>query len=352
MTVDILLGLGYKGGVENVVNLTAEYIASLGNKVRIVQMLWLGYSWASKKIEFYTLADSGEFAPDDVEAFSGRYEKLISETYKPDIVLATSWPVTVPIAGGATKNDSLIISWMHGSVEASKEANLGGFGELVGADAHLAINSILADQLKDKTNGEVIRVYNPIDMTRIVYSEHRKIGKLAFVGRLANEKNIPFLLKALSMASENWVLDVIGDSDEEGTGVRVLSEYCRQLGVLHKVFFHGWLDNPWEVLTDTYALVIPSEREASSLVAVEAMMCGMAVISTPTDGLREKIIPGKNGYLFPFNDTREFLLILSSIEQNVLPPISPALCRESVEFLSGEKPLSDMWNKIVSFYLT
>ncbi|MBO4899338.1 MAG: glycosyltransferase [Lachnospiraceae bacterium] len=350
MKIDILIGLGYKGGVENVVNLTAEYIASSGNQVRIIQMIWIDYSWASSMVEFHKLADSGEYEINDIEAFSARYDELISASYEPDIVFATSWPVTVLVARKSLKDRSAIISWMHGSIEACSDLKLGGLDELSRADAHLAINRTLARQLRDSTPGEVIEVSNPVDMTRIVYSENRQIGKLAFVGRLANEKNIPFLLNALRYASDRWTLDVIGDSDEDGTGVKILKEYCDQIGVSDRVTFHGWLDNPWEALRDSYALVLPSEREGSPLVAVEAFLCGMVVISTPTDGMIERIIPGENGYLFPFNDTESFLKILTFIEEGKLPPISPASCRASMQHLEGDKPLVDMWNKVMDYY--
>ncbi len=349
MLFDILMGVGYKGGVENVVNRTARFLKDSGHSVRIVQLIDLGYRWVLPNLEIYSLASSEESQLDDIEFFALKYKDLNESHGLPHVIFATGWPITVSVAKIATDAKVKVISWMHGSVEACNEIGLGGYDELKEADAHLAINAVLADKLRQTTKKEVLEVINPIDVSRIVYSNIRETYKLAYVGRIANEKNIPFIIDALRKSSPLWTLDVVGDSDEAGTGVKVLEEYCCDIGVDDRVFFHGWMDNPWEILKDNCALVLASVREGSPLVAVEAMLCGMPVISTPTDGVIDKIVPGENGYLFPFNDTSAFLKILSMIENGMLPRIPAEHVRNSMKRFRGDYPLEDMLEKVMKF---
>ncbi len=352
MLIDILIGIGYKGGVENVVNRTASFFVHSGHKVRIVQLVEIGYHWVVSGIDFYTLVQAGKYSPSEIDAYSEHYGFFLKKSKLPEVVLATGWPNTVAIAKKALKSiqcDAPVISWLHGSIDAYIEAGLGGYRELKSADAHLAINKKIANQLMERTSRHVIEVTNSIDTSRIVYSDSRDTNKLAYVGRIAQEKNIPFLLDVLKLSSPEWTLDVIGDSDEIGSGVRILRDYCKQIGVEDRVTFHGWIDNPWELLTDTFALVLPSIHEGSPLVAVEAMLCGMPVIATPTDGIIDKIIPGKNGYLFPFNDKETLLKILELAGKGSLPRMMSNEIRETVIHISGDRPLEDMLEKVIAF---
>ena len=82
----------------------------------------------------------------------------------------------------------------------------------------------------------------------------------------------------------------------------------------------------------------------------EALLCGMLVISTPTDGIADKIIPGKNGYIFDFDDMNTFLKILKYIEEKKFPVITPKECRDSMIYLTTEKPLEDFEKKMVDGY--
>lgn len=94
-----------------------------------------------------------------------------------------------------------------------------------------------------------------------------------------------------------------------------------------------------------------SSREGSPLVALEALLCGMAVISTPTDGIIDKIKIGKNGYLFPFYDVAFLDNILKYTDENQRPRLNPKVCRDSVCYVLNNKPLKDMWEKIKAVHI-
>ena len=60
MTVDILIAVAQKGGVENVINMTAPYLKRNGWEVRVVQLVWEGVAWVTEDIPFYPLLEGRE----------------------------------------------------------------------------------------------------------------------------------------------------------------------------------------------------------------------------------------------------------------------------------------------------
>lgn len=350
-TVDILVAVGFRGGVENVINTTAKYLDSSGFHVRIINLLWIGKFWTDENLEFHALIDvNKEQWNNNFEYLSNKYSEFLDQNGVPDIILATGWPKLVPTAKAAVAKTGLlvpIVSWLHSTIETYIKMGLGGYEELSHADAHFAINKKIAEKIRHHIEGsKVYTITNPIDKSKLVYSENRDSLKLAFVGRLAPEKNIPFLLSSLSKAGPDWTLELVGDGDPDGSSMNTLKEYCKSLKISDRVTFHGWLDNPWEVLTDCKALVLTSDTESSSLVIVEALLCGMFVITTPTEGPLEKIRPGENGFIIPFNDEQFFIKVLDMIKNNQFPPITPMNCRRSMEHLLGDEVLLDFMQKL------
>ena len=54
-TIDFLVPLSGKGGVETVINRIAGYLKLCGYRVRVVQMVFDGPIWLDEDIEFYPL---------------------------------------------------------------------------------------------------------------------------------------------------------------------------------------------------------------------------------------------------------------------------------------------------------
>ena len=70
------------------------------------------------------------------------------------------------------------------------------------------------------------------------------------------------------------------------------------------------------------------------LVLIEALACGKTVITTPTQGAVELIMPGKTGYLFGYNDYGMLAEILNALQQGQLP------------FMDGNTALKDFEQKV------
>lgn len=83
---------------------------------------------------------------------------------------------------------------------------------------------------------------------------------------------------------------------------------CQELKIDDKVIFLGNSDEVIEILCFTDVFLLPSEKESFGLAALEAMACGVPVISTNTGGLPEVNEHGKSGYLSDVGNIQDMTL--------------------------------------------
>nr|MBL8411820.1 glycosyltransferase [Dechloromonas sp.] len=128
-----------------------------------------------------------------------------------------------------------------------------------------------------------------------------------FVGRVAHEKNIGFLLEALAHAREKCpeLLLVIAG---EGPAMNDLKAQVKSLGLRDAVQFIGYLDRQRE-LPDCYAaadvFVFASRTETQGLVLLEAMAAGLPVIALAEMGTIDILAPGR-GAISPLPEPKAF----------------------------------------------
>lgn len=160
------------------------------------------------------------------------------------------------------------------------------------------------------------------------------------VGRLAPEKNLPFLTRSvaefLKARPETWFLVAgKGPSEEE------MKAYLGREGVLDRCRFAGILEG--RDLVDCYAAMdvfaFASRSETQGLVLVEAMAAGAPVVAVDASGVREVIQDGVNGRMLPLEDEAQFASALAwfaDLGPEALRPFSRA-ARRSARPLSREE---------------
>ena len=77
---------------------------------------------------------------------------------------------------------------------------------------------------------------------------------------------------------------------------------CNQLGIQNKVIFFGNSNEIDKILCFSDLFLLPSETESFGLAALEAMACGVPVISSNSGGLPEVNKDGFSGYLSNVGD--------------------------------------------------
>ncbi len=155
---------------------------------------------------------------------------------------------------------------------------------------------------------------------------------LLFVGRVAYEKNIDFLLRALHLAvaqNPELLLVIAG----EGPALASLKKLTEKLGLRERVLFVGYLDRSGALL-DCYraadAFVFASRTETQGLVLLEAMALGVPVISTAVMGTRDIVGP-RRGALVPQDDEADFAAHIVTLMND--PELRARLSEEGLAYV-------------------
>ncbi|MBU6377866.1 MAG: glycosyltransferase [Gammaproteobacteria bacterium] len=135
-----------------------------------------------------------------------------------------------------------------------------------------------------------------------------------FVGRVAHEKNIDFLLHMLPRLREQ-VSDVLLVIAGEGPASAHVRKLTAELGLGANVHFVGYLDRASSLL-DCYraadAFVFASRTETQGLVLLEAMAQGTPVVSTAVMGTADVLAGVRGGVVAP-EDTAGFAAAVASV---------------------------------------
>lgn len=182
-----------------------------------------------------------------------------------------------------------------------------------------------AANMNSKANLEyVVPVSNGIDVAKYELRDGEQVDPHSyptalFVGRLAVEKNVDVLLKALTMTDPQLSVhaEIIGDGEQREN----LHRLAKDLGIEDRVIFRGLVSD--EELREAYlradVFTQPCTAELQSLASLEAMSASTPVVLADALALPHLVIEGQNGYLFePYNaqDLAEKLnTVLSASEQ-------------------------------------
>lgn len=145
-------------------------------------------------------------------------------------------------------------------------------------------------------------IYNGVNIDKrpVTFSEPResadKTIKLIFVGHLIRRKGLDILLDALKILDDyQFNLDVIGNGPKKLEYEKLSENY----GLKDKVNFVGEISNPDLLKKLPYYdyLVLPSRYETFGIVLIEAMSCGLPVISTKVASIPEIVTSEEVGIL-------------------------------------------------------
>jgi glycosyltransferase involved in cell wall biosynthesis len=133
---------------------------------------------------------------------------------------------------------------------------------------------------------------------------HREFT-VGVIGHLIALKNVNAVVRAFADSAEERSarLLVIGEGPERAA----LENLVQRLGQGDRVTFTGVIppDAVPEILSHCNALVLASRSEGRPNVVIEAMAAGVPVVASDIDGVREMIVHGERGLLFPVGDERQ-----------------------------------------------
>jgi glycosyltransferase involved in cell wall biosynthesis len=152
---------------------------------------------------------------------------------------------------------------------------------------------------------EVPEIPNGVDTARF-FPTHRNGGRceLLFVGRLAAQKGVDVLLRAVAGISGDWRLRIAGDGPER----EKLTALVAELSLHERVEFLGWTQR--EALPALYQsadiFVFPSYDEGMPNVVLEALASGLPIVATRIAGNEQLVVHGENGALVPTGNPQAF----------------------------------------------
>ena len=156
----------------------------------------------------------------------------------------------------------------------------------------------LDDSSFASVDGEHFRMSHDIPLTQPM---------LLFVGRVAHEKNIGFLLEMHAELIKNHP-DALLVITGEGPAEESIKQSIEKLGISNKVRMIGYLDRGHELIACYKAadiFVFASKSETQGLVLLEAMAQGTAVVAIAELGTKSILIEGE-GVLIAKDDINDF----------------------------------------------
>jgi glycosyltransferase involved in cell wall biosynthesis len=182
-----------------------------------------------------------------------------------------------------------------------------------------------ADQIVGNSRGvadDLSRVAGvPADRIRVIYNPvvtpelHRQVEAvpdhpwfdadqppvILAVGRLTAQKDFTTLIRAFAEVRRRRRsrLVILG----EGTDRPALETLVRRLGLQSDVSLPGFVDNPCSYMARAVLFVLSSRWEGLPTVLIEALFCGVPVVSADCNsGPREILADGRYGALVPIED--------------------------------------------------
>lgn len=186
---------------------------------------------------------------------------------------------------------------------------------------------------------------------RFAVDEQRPVA--LFVGRVAHEKNIDFLIDVVDLTRES-VPDILLLVAGEGPALPHLCRAVAKRGLQAHVQFIGYLDRQIDLpacYAAADAFIFASRTETQGLVILEAMAAGLPVVALAAMGSIDILGP-RRGAVVPADDPSAFSLALAEVLRD--PVLRRRLADEgrsyaaewSDDALAGR--MADLYRQIVS----
>lgn len=194
------------------------------------------------------------------------------------------------------------------------------------ADVVVAQTAQVAQWVEDNMKCQkVVVIPNPVSKVEVTNSHvnlmdmigtAKQAPTIVAMGRMNKEKGFDLLLKAFAMVTSlhpDWRLVIFGEGQERNN----LTSLSKDMGVSDKVFMPGLVKNPAHLLKQADIFVMSSRFEGFPNALLEAMACGLPVISFDCPGGPGEIIrDGIDGLLVKPEDVNAMANAMKRLIEN------------------------------------
>ena len=199
---------------------------------------------------------------------------------------------------------------------------------------------------KDKYDSKIKIVHLGINEKKFSSENHTRKNsdkiKLLTVARLEQLKGHSYLIDAMDILCnkyDNVTLTLVGEGDQE----TFIKDKIESYNLQNKVSLVGFSD-PVQYYRNSDIFILPSYTEAFPLVNLEAMACGVPVVSSDVGGVSEAITHGENGFLYKAGDIDSLVHHLSTLIES--KSIREQMSKNAVNRVTNEFTLDRMNNDI------
>lgn len=232
--------------------------------------------------------------------------------------------------------------------------------KIIAVDAEHFKNTKFGKDFFNKTieiqNGVDTKIFQPhiVDLENINLANLKSKKIILFVGNPILLKRLDLLLNAMKLlVDDNLALVVVGG----GYKIEKYKQLTKDLKIENNVNFIGQC-NDQQKLSDYYniadCVVVPSDYESFSLVAVEAMACGIPVVASNVSGVASRIKSGENGFLFEKGSVESLVaeikkvLLMSKEEKQIMSQKEVLEIKNNYSWEKHLEKLLDLYNNILS----
>lgn len=206
-------------------------------------------------------------------------------------------------------------------------------------------NRSLALRRRIAPSSKIVTVHNGVlDTLHRARPGTNGVPRIVMIARFAGQKNQAQLIQAAAGLQHPFHLTFVGD----GPTRSACETLSRSLGLQDCVEFAGIRTDTDRILSESSIFVLATNWEGFPITILEAMRAGLPVVATDVDGVREAVVNGKTGRLFPKGDTSSLCSILQALVTD--PATRIRLGQAGRKRYEAEFTRSAMLRKILEVY--
>lgn len=146
------------------------------------------------------------------------------------------------------------------------------------------------------------------------------------VGELNENKNQKTIMRAIARLNDPDIHYVLCGKGDELENLKALAA---QLGLQDRVHFLGYRKDLYGIITQSDVFAMPSKREGLPVASLEAMYCGLPLLTSNIRGLCDVNIQGENGFLYAPEDVDGFAKGIKTLKDD--PALRQKMARNNKE---------------------